>query len=346
MSNNQEHDLIGIWEQVGFLNPTSKAPRQWSPGSPNASVREFYVFFGNGRCMFARFSAKAKVEFDLLQQSFVNIDEAQNHMKGNYSLSGKILTEEYKYEKTYRTSVNIGDLSEQQFTILEKTPDENLVLEIIYHKSAELPENDNQLDEKVIELINPWDYVLPKIQPYEWAGQEGSIHRSLCFLPRKEGTPWVSFYRRVGNWFIYKRNGSETNETHLEIEQKAIANLSEEPIGWRSLNSDASGNSGIICALEPFAAERILDRESLLEARSILETDIIVAAIPYPDSLFLSGDLKKLLEFIAVAVKNEEENLITPWVFTIQDGLVTGICSYGDNGEIIIDHVFIPPEYS
>lgn len=47
MNNNQELDLLGIWEQMGYLNPASKSLVQWSSGSPPP---EYYSLTENIDC--------------------------------------------------------------------------------------------------------------------------------------------------------------------------------------------------------------------------------------------------------------------------------------------------------
>lgn len=47
----------------------------------------------------------------------------------------------------------------------------------------------------------------------------------MCFLPEKEGTPWVVYYYKVGYWTVY-----EGEEELIKIEQKASENLSKIPM--------------------------------------------------------------------------------------------------------------------
>ncbi|MDJ0534376.1 MAG: hypothetical protein QNJ70_18160 [Xenococcaceae cyanobacterium MO_207.B15] len=52
-----------------------------------------------------------------------------------------------------------------------------------------------------------------------------------------------------------------------------------------------------------------------------------------------------MLDLVDTAFENDEGFFLTPWVFCIMDGMVTGICNLSENGEIIVDYVMIPPEY-
>lgn len=348
MNTNLEYSIVGLWEQAGLLDPDSGTPICWPEGTMNSKWRDFLCFLDDGTFIYARFPVEKEVKFNRSQKKFLNVKEAKEISLGKYQLNGNIMTQEYtnKEGELVKDLVTIGEISERHFTVEAEPPGAGFIVRAIYHKSVDSIEYAPPKQKARIKLIDPWDYILPLILPYDWYGTDQVTHRSLCFLPEKEGTPWVVYYYKVGYWTVYE---GEENDP-IEIEQKASENLSKIPMKWQTLEFFARKGGrvkGLICTQEAQATERILDRKNLREAHSILKAKELAAAIPHRGSLFVT-DRKyalDLLDFAATHYYNFNNELcLTPWVFYIVDGVVRGMY-FDRDGKIEIEHNTLPPEY-
>jgi hypothetical protein len=127
--------LLGAWEQVGMLHPTQGKPVPWPPGSPNASVREFFCFFEDGTFRFYRFLKSAQVKsFDVAKRELVYDGHLDKLLDGKWRHEGDQLIQGYanRQGQLVDQAVKLGSVTPQQFVIEEPTPIPGFTLRIVY----------------------------------------------------------------------------------------------------------------------------------------------------------------------------------------------------------------------
>lgn len=128
--------LVGLWEQVGMLNPKTGEQVAWPKGSPNASVREFLWLFEDGMLKFGRFLADAKVEFDAAGRRFVCEKGVDKLVTGTWCLEQGTLYETFGGQQQ---PVHLGEITKKRFIVEEKTPIPNFVLKVVYERREPPP---------------------------------------------------------------------------------------------------------------------------------------------------------------------------------------------------------------
>ena len=190
----------------------------------------------------------------------------------------------------------------------------------------------------------PLDRVLPIVQRYDWPGRPHAAHRSLCFMPRLAGTPWLAFRYDVGALTAYV--GPERLEVlgvnAEQIEAQAAANLAANAASWRVLpppqGITEQGIFALMCEEDPNACERLLDKPFMLHAQRMLGGELIVVGIPARGTLFATH-VRNVSRFIALAeaLYGEAGDAgLTPWCLAVGDGVVRGRFSLED-GAIVLD---------
>ncbi len=187
--------------------------------------------------------------------------------------------------------------------------------------------------------------ILPVIQPFEWTGKDSSLKRSLCYLPRLAGTPWLSFGFEAG---LGLRAYASEGSTHKwgvsagELETIALKNLQDIPAEWQMIelaSKDAKPVKALLCQSEGLIAERILDRQLLQEAQDCLQDDMPVAIIPSRSTLLvmsLAGDLPFR---VAQQFFENSNDALTNWVFFITQASLSGRVTIED-GQFVFDSAF------
>jgi hypothetical protein len=185
--------------------------------------------------------------------------------------------------------------------------------------------------------------ILPVIQPFDWAGKDKSLKRSLCYLPQQTGTPWLSFSFEADSLSTY------ANETSLEtwgvsageLETIALQNLCDLPAEWQTIKltpRDARPIKALLCQSQSRIAERVLDRALLQHAHDLLQDETPVAILPDRSTLIvmpLAGDLPFR---VASQFYNNSYHALTDWVFCIARGTITGRVTF-ENGRTVFDTV-------
>jgi hypothetical protein len=184
--------------------------------------------------------------------------------------------------------------------------------------------------------------ILPAIQPFTWPGKEKSLTRSLCYMPRLEGTPWLSFGFDAGLGIrAYASDASlETwGVKGQELERIAIQNMCDTPAEWQAIElalKDAKPVKALLCQSQGLIAERILDSNFLQIAHDFLQDDMPVAIIPSRSTLVvmpLSGDLPFR---VATQFYSGSDDALTDWVFCITQSSIAGRVTM-ENGQIVVD---------
>lgn len=131
MNTFSSEALIGLWEQVGTLDPTSGVYVHWPAGSVNASKREFFRFFEGGFFTFGQFPAGARVSFDESIGEFVCDGDTCKIAHGLWKLEGNILTQVIAHQVW---TVELSRLDEESFVINEPIPNVADVLKVAYKR--------------------------------------------------------------------------------------------------------------------------------------------------------------------------------------------------------------------
>jgi hypothetical protein len=185
----------------------------------------------------------------------------------------------------------------------------------------------------------------PRIQSHDWPGRAQCVHRSVCWLPRLAGTPWVSLYFEMSGRLQYIGDPAlgKLGMTAQQLETAAVAAMTRTPARWEPL--EGAPLRAIQIINEEYACERILDRELLRAGARALNSAGLAVAIPQRGQL-VAVPLKSgfALMPIAAALHATAQNpAISPWVFAVQDGQVTGRF-FDENGEKGMDTV-VPPQW-
>jgi hypothetical protein len=128
---SQAEILVGLWEQVGMIDPSRGVLVPWPKGSANASIREFFWFFEDGSFQFGRFLADAQVGFDAAARRFVCEKGIDKILTGSWKVEEGRLVQAFKGQVL---SVQLGEVSNARFLIEEKTPIPTFVLRVVYER--------------------------------------------------------------------------------------------------------------------------------------------------------------------------------------------------------------------
>lgn len=183
--------------------------------------------------------------------------------------------------------------------------------------------------------------ILPVIQPFDWGGKDSSLKRSLCYLPRLGGTPWLSFAFDAGPLRAYASEESlETwGVSAGELEAIAVQNLCDVPAQWQVIElapKDAKPMKALLCQSEGMIAERVLDGRLLQQTHDFLQDKMPVAIIPSRSTLIvmpLTGDLPFR---VAQQFYDNSHDALTDWVFCITKAGIAGRVRV-KNGQFIFD---------
>ncbi len=182
----------------------------------------------------------------------------------------------------------------------------------------------------------------PRIQAHDWPGRASCAYRSLAWIPRMPGTPWLSVYVEDKGRLNYidQKLLTRFGLSFDQVERLAVAAMVAKPAKWEVENAPGV----LTCINDDFACERILDREFMRAGAARLRSSRgLAVAVPERGRL-VATSFDDGIEFLAVAASlhaRAENPPVSPWVFLVQDGLVTGRF-YDENGEQGLD-VVQPP---
>jgi hypothetical protein len=184
--------------------------------------------------------------------------------------------------------------------------------------------------------------IIPVIQPFDWPGKDSSLKRSLCYLPKLAGTPWLSFGFEAGlglRAFASEESIGKWSVSAGELETIAIQNLGDIPAEWQNIelaSKNAKPIKALLCQSEGPIAERILDRQFLQQAHDFLEDTLPVAIIPSRSTLIvmpLAGDLPFR---VAQQFFDNSHDALSDWVFAIAQASIAGRVTI-ENGQFVFD---------
>jgi hypothetical protein len=193
------------------------------------------------------------------------------------------------------------------------------------------------------------DYIQPVIQPHDWTRRQHTINRSLCYMPALTGTPWLAFYFEYQGRmeYIAAHGLGRLGLSADGLERRVMRNLSRTPASWRphTLAADAGQEIPVLlCVDEPHSCERILEQPFLAHAQTMYRSRGLAAAIPQQGMLIVTafGLYEQLIPIARKLYDTAQNPRISPWVFSIQNGVITGRF-FEENGQIGLDAVVMPP---
>jgi uncharacterized protein YtpQ (UPF0354 family) len=188
--------------------------------------------------------------------------------------------------------------------------------------------------------------ILPVIQPHDWAGKDSSLKRSLCYLPKLAGTPWLSFGFDAGlglRAYASEESISKWGVSAGELESVALQNLRDIPAEWQMIElvrKDIKPVKALLCQSEGSIAERILDTHLLQQAHDVLEDNMPVAIIPSRSTLIVMPLADELPSRVAQQFYENSHDTLTNWVFFITHGSLSGRVTIED-GQFVFDSAVI-----
>lgn len=188
--------------------------------------------------------------------------------------------------------------------------------------------------------------ILPVLQTYTWQGKSRSLTRSLCYLPKLEGTPWLSFGFDAGEIKAYASEGSleAWGVSAEELEAIAVQNMRGVSASWTGQEltlPDGSVVKTLLCQSDGLLGERILDKAFMQEAHEYLAEDILTAIVPSRGLLVVTPFAGGGSAYFSTMLAVMEGITISDWVFMIQEGAITGRVVM-ENGQLVVDHAFMP----
>ncbi len=188
--------------------------------------------------------------------------------------------------------------------------------------------------------------ISPVLQAHAWQGKSQSLTRSLCYLPKLEGTPWLSFGFDAGDIKAYASEGSlrAWGVSAEELEAIAIQNMRGVSASWAGQEltlPDGSVVKTLLCQSDGLLGERILDKAFMQEAHDFLAEDFLTAIVPSRGLLIVTPFAGGGSAYFSTMLNVMKGITVSDWVFTVQDGTVTGRVVM-ENGQLVVDHAFMP----
>ena len=176
---------------------------------------------------------------------------------------------------------------------------------------------------------------MPCLKEAKWAGSGHTVCRPLLAL--KEASlymPVVAIgYDHPHTFeFIDTTRLAELKTTAAALEARAIAALCTRPAQWTPMDLELGGKTLRILtyADDYFAAERVLDAAFMRKAQAMLKAEALFVGVPRRGLLMAIDGLQEepLLRAFGSAVAGQfsrgETALISPAVFSMQDGVIVG----------------------
>ncbi len=186
--------------------------------------------------------------------------------------------------------------------------------------------------------------IFPIIQRHDWPGRGPTIHRSVCWLPRIPGTPWVSIGWETGGMTAYvgQESLAKVGQTAEQVEQHAVANLGRAPGSWEKVMApSARPDECVLACKDSRSAERILEQDFMRHAQRMFGCDMLAVTMAARNGLVVGpAAMAETLMMMAEHVFGQSgEAAITPWCFAVADGMVRGRF-FLENGQLGLDAAF------
>ena len=127
--------------------------------------------------------------------------------------------------------------------------------------------------------------IYPCLKETSWAALGPTVRRPLADIEDAQWMPWVAlgYDREDAFVFLQEDELQEHGRSAAALEAEALANLRDREASWQMAEVGLKGGvrlQMVTCADDFFAAERILEPESILEAQRRLGASELLAAVP------------------------------------------------------------------
>jgi hypothetical protein len=177
------------------------------------------------------------------------------------------------------------------------------------------------------------------IRPSTWGPRDVSIGEPLMDPSKIPGTdvPWVAYGRDQPNTFAIKMKGKDPSGDPKveELKPEALANLRKIEVQVDKVELELL--TFYVVSDSYFACEKILDVVFMKAMAMKLDAKLLAIGIPEKGRMFVMDAISppdKMAGFMAIVrgvhAKNEGNRAISPTVFLVSDGLLTGVVSTAD----------------
>jgi uncharacterized protein YtpQ (UPF0354 family) len=177
--------------------------------------------------------------------------------------------------------------------------------------------------------------IYPCLKQTAWADLAPTVRRPLADLAGAEWMPWVAFGYDHPHTFVFvpDRELQESGRSAPELEAEALANLRDREASWQTVEIGLKSGLRLqvaMCSDDFFAAERILEPESILEAQRRLGASALLSGVPRRGLLALiDADAgTDAIAWFVVMVADEyfggQSAPISPMIFRMSGGRIVG----------------------
>ncbi len=181
----------------------------------------------------------------------------------------------------------------------------------------------------------PRGTIYPCLKETPWAALGPTVRRPLADIEGAEWMPWVALgYDRPDTFvFLQEHELRQSGRSAADLEAEALANLGEREASWQMVEiglEDGARFQIVRCTDDFFAAERILEPGSILDAQRRLGASALLAAVPRRGLLALiDADAgPDAIAWFVIMVANEhfggQSAPISPMVFRMSAGRIVG----------------------
>jgi uncharacterized protein YtpQ (UPF0354 family) len=184
----------------------------------------------------------------------------------------------------------------------------------------------------------PTDRIYPCLKETPWAALAATVRRPLADVDGAEWMPWVAFGHDRPDAFVFLQEHElrESGRSAADLEAEALANLGDREASWQMAEiglKDGARFQMVTCTDDFFAAERILEPASVLEAQRRLGASALLAAVPRRGLLTLidaDASAGAIAWFVVMAAREHfggQSAPISPMVFRMSAGRIVGALS-------------------
>lgn len=182
--------------------------------------------------------------------------------------------------------------------------------------------------------------ILPYLMPADWALHAQSVSRRLDVPSDDPRIPWISFGQLARQDFEpLSPEAFDTTEGEEQIVARALSNLQERSASWQPVDGAGEGNAatGMIAAVDDeLSAERIMDKDFMIDAQEMLGTEILAVGIPRRRLLVAidgrqpESSLTRFGAYNLGQYYSSETESLTSLTFLMGDGEFAGVMQFGD----------------
>jgi hypothetical protein len=167
--------------------------------------------------------------------------------------------------------------------------------------------------------------IFPILKAYDWVGKEHAVHQNFLDIDRTP-MPVIAYGHDMQHSYMFITKKEKINDLD-EFYSDALSNLTSLDAKWVKAEENVVSASG-----DDFSSEQILNKDFLLQAGKLLETDKLHVAIPKRTLIFAvnaNASEEELNHFYSNIRRIYEDDTInhapiTNLVFEFTDGEYTG----------------------